>query len=97
MQFLADGLQTLLKMRYITGTFLGMFRNFQGIYSGQYLHYLSSCNEEKKVLIKGNTITDDYPIINSISKIVYIIPVSNAWPEGGGRVVKIIKINKKIL
>ena len=34
------------------------------------------------------TSTDEYPIISSISKIAYIIPVSNAWPERGGSAKK---------
>ena len=124
----------------------GCLENFQGTYSTQYLQYFSSCNEEKKVLIKGNhfgkvfrirsfsrpyfpsfglrysmslrlwfkwgkiwtkktpnmatfyvvnDIIDNYPIITLISKIVYIIPVSNAWPEGGGSADKIIKIKNR--
>ena len=41
------------------------------------------------------TSTVEYPIISSISKIKYIIPVSNAWPERGGSAIKRIKTNKR--
>ena len=45
--------------------------------------------------IYATTSTDEYPIINSISKNAYIIPVSNAWPERGGSAIKRIKTNKR--
>ena len=38
---------------------------------------------------------DEYPIISSISKIAYITPVSNAWPERGGSAIKRIKTNSR--
>ena len=38
---------------------------------------------------------DEYPTITSTVEIEYIIPVSNAWPEGGGRAIKQIKTNKR--
>ena len=37
----------------------------------------------------------DYPIISSIAKIAYIIPVSNAWPERGGSAIKRIKTHNR--
>ena len=38
---------------------------------------------------------DEFPIICSLAKIAYIIPVSNAWPERGGSPIKRIKTNKR--
>ena len=45
--------------------------------------------------ICGDNNFDEYPIINSIAKIAFIITVSNAWPERGGSTIKRIKTNKK--
>ena len=36
-----------------------------------------------------------YPIITSIPKIAFVIPVSNAWPKLGGSAIKRIKTNKR--
>ena len=38
---------------------------------------------------------DEFPIICSLAKIAYVIPVSNAWPERGGSAIKRIKNNKR--
>ena len=45
--------------------------------------------------ICGDNNFDEYPIINSIAKIAFIITVSNAWPERGGSTIKRIKTTKK--
>ena len=37
------------------------------------------------------TNVDEYPIITSIAKVAYIIPVSNAWPARGGSAIKRIE------
>ena len=49
----------------------------------------------KKICANDVVSHDEYPIICSIPKIAYVIPVSNAWPERGGSAIKRIKTSKR--
>ena len=44
----------------------------------------------------GPNDADEYPVITSIAKIAYILPISDWFSEGAGSAIEQMKTNKKV-